>query len=420
MPITAHPFDVYAWYRLSTGIVQNGPIGVQIFPPLWGYMLTPIAYGYDWLSKIAPVWMGAYSMNSLPSAFNPDPTVVIAQVPGVLFNFAVKVPFLISDVLMTLLLYKIVVEYTNNRKLAEKGALLWFLNPLVIWISAAWGMWDTLPALLSMASVFFLVKKKIAFSAVCLSLSVALKLYPALFLVPIAFFLFRTDRANRWKNIARFLSVFSVSSLLLFVPYLNYIANFFVGSFGANSGVAAGSGGTPISLSYWSVASLNLLLNIPVNNVAIQVASTLSTVLVVVFIGLSYWKTSKFTFQKPIFDLFAAFLLSLLALFLSYRMVLEQWILWVLPFIVFFSAIGKVKSSLFWAVSFVAFVFAAFNCLLPLFFLPLAPWVGDVLLPMITWMISVWQQRIIFLAVLSIMFSSLLLMLTFKLNRNGP
>ena len=110
MPISAHPFDVYAWYASSLSLVKNGPFTLQSFPPLWyHYMMIPIAYGYNWLSGILS-WGGAIPMTSIPSALNFYPDFNVLYVPGMLFDTLVKIPFLISDIAITFLLYKIVEE----------------------------------------------------------------------------------------------------------------------------------------------------------------------------------------------------------------------------------------------------------------------------------------------------------------------
>ena len=190
MPFSAHPFDVYVWYDISMGIIRNGPFSIHLFPPLWyDYMMVPVAYAYNWLAGLFSVQ--AISIASLPTALNFYPSYNIQYVPGILFNSVVKFPFLISDIIATLLLYKTVQELTKDKGLAEKAAMFWFMNPFVIWISAGWGMWDTLPALFSLAAFFLLLRKRTMLSAVCLSLGVASKLYPALFLVPIAVYLFK-------------------------------------------------------------------------------------------------------------------------------------------------------------------------------------------------------------------------------------
>jgi Gpi18-like mannosyltransferase len=195
MPLSAHPFDVAVWYNISTNILRDGPFDLVAFPPLWyHYLMIPVAYTYAWLEGFFS--FGTIPMASLPATLNFYPTLNIEVIPGMLFNFVVKIPILISDIAITFLLYKIVKELTNNKGLAEKAAFLWFLNPLVIWISAGWGMWDSLPALFSLASFLFLLKKRFAVSAVCLSLAVALKLYPALFFIPILLYIYKISPLN--------------------------------------------------------------------------------------------------------------------------------------------------------------------------------------------------------------------------------
>ena len=170
MPISAHSFDVYVWYQNTNDLLSNGVFSLQDFPPFWyHYLMVPVAYSYDWLAGILPAWTGAVPMVSLPAALDFYPAYNVQVVPGLLFNFVVKLPFLISDVLLALLLYKIVNVLTSNKGLAEKATLLWFLNPFVIWISAGW-VWDTLPALFSLVTFYFLLKKKYALSGVALSI----------------------------------------------------------------------------------------------------------------------------------------------------------------------------------------------------------------------------------------------------------
>ena len=118
MPISAHPFDVYVWYNTSSNILKNGPLALQSFPPLWyHYMLIPVAYSYSWLSHIFS--SGTIPMSSLPSALNFYPSFNVQVVPGMLFNSIVKIPFLISDIAITFLLYKIVEELTLNKGLEK-------------------------------------------------------------------------------------------------------------------------------------------------------------------------------------------------------------------------------------------------------------------------------------------------------------
>jgi len=424
MPISAHPFDVSVWYGLSENILRDGPFSLQAFPPLWyHYILVPIAYSYDWLSGVLSTY--AIPMASIPTALDFYPSFNIQFVPGLLFNFLVKIPFLISDIALALLLYKIVEELTKSKGLAEKSAIIWFLNPFVIWISAGWGMWDTLTALFSLMAFFFVLKKKFALSAVSLSLGVASKLYPALFLVPIILYILKVNPVKeRVKNCLAFFSIFIIGLLLLFLPYLTQVASFF-SSYFLPSAAASGAITDPIvnplgfGLTYWSVYLLNRLINIPVSSGTFYFATILSVIMVAVSIALVFWKTSKLAVNKPVYDLALMMLLPVIALFLSYRIICEQWFVWLLPFLVILYVGGRIKRSLFWGASGVALLYSVLNCPLPFFFLPLAPWYANSLLSIVYAIWAVEIVRIITLAVLGCAFSIILILILLDFRRTN-
>lgn len=423
MPISAHPFDVYAWYLITTDISENGPFNLQNFPPLWGhYLLVPISYVYSWLANIFST--GAISMSSLSAALDFYPAYNIQFVPGLLFNFVVKFPFLISDIAVTLLLYKIVSELTENNVLAEKAALFWFLNPFLIWISAGWGMWDTLPVLFSLAAFYFLLHQKLGFSGVFLSLGVAAKLYPVLFLLPITFYLFKIiSKCNRWKKLALFYLIFIVTSSFLFFPYFGTIANFFNSYFMPSSLNGINVGFDPVvepvgfGLTYWSISLLNRLDIVSLTVSSVFFASIVSFILFGIFLTVIYWKVSKLSFQRPAFDLMLAMLFSIIALFLSYRIICEQFFVWLLPFLIILCVSGNIKTLLYWGASFVALLYSVLNCPLPYFFLPLAPLAENSLLSIVAvfWFID--PLRIISLVILGCIFSVLMLIVLVKLFR---
>jgi len=266
---------------------------------------------------------------------------------------------------------------------------------------------------------FFLLKKKFAYSAVCLSLGVASKLYPALFLVPIAIYILKVNPVNvRVKNCLAFFSVFIAISLLLFLPYLGQISSFFGGYFLPSAG-EPGAITDPVvnplgfGLTYWSVYLLNRLINIPVSSDVFSFITLLSVLMVVVSLLLVFWKTRKLAINRPAYDLALVMLLPLIALFLSYRIICEQWFVWLLPFLVILYVGGRVKRSLFWGASAVALLYSVLNCPLPFFFLPLSPWYSNSLLTLVSAFWTVEPVRIISLAVLGCIFSVILVLILF-------
>jgi Gpi18-like mannosyltransferase len=421
MPISAHPDDMYVFYLLSQKIVQNGPFSVQLVPPTNNYfMLIPISYAYNWFSNlflIKPI-----STSSIPSALNFYPTLNAKVVPDFLFNFFIKLPQLFSDTLTALFLYKIVNKLTANKGLAEKSAFLWFLNPYLIWISAVWGMWDSMAAMFSLLSVYFLMSKKITLSAVCLILGIASKLYPAMFFLPIVFYYMRTNSVNKSKNFMKFCLVFFSGLALLILPFVGEIISFFDTWFLPTQGVVTSFVYNPVTnplafgLTYWSVLLLDRVVNLHLSGSSIFLFSGL---LLVISATLTFRKISKMTFHNHESDLIASMLFCVLALFLSFRVVLEQWIIWTLPFLIILCMLGKVKVHFYWGISIIALLYACLNCPFPFFFLPIAPWFGNSLVTMVNFLLSAEAIRIGLLAILGCLFSFLLLLILFDINKRS-
>jgi hypothetical protein len=425
MPITAHPFDVYAWYTISDNILTKGPFAIQNFPPVWyHYMLVPVTYLYKFLNGISPLSTGPFLISSLPPELNFYPSLGIQYVPGLLFDFVVKLPFFISDILVSFILYKIVSLLTNNKGLSEKAALLWFLNPFVIWISAAWGMWDSLTVLFSLVSIYLLIKKKLVLSAVSLAIGVGLKIYPLLFLVPIGFYLLRIDLgAGKIRKILTYYSVFLLSAAIIFIPYIMALPWFFSDFLLPNtigiSSVVANPVVAPLGygLSYWSLSLLIPLFNFHISESAVFGLSFVSLASLVGGLILTYFKTSKYTFEKPAFGLIVTLLLSLISFFLTYRMVAEQYFIWAVPFIILLSIFANIKSIYYWIITTLALLYSILNCPLPFFFLPLTPWLKNGLLDLVQLFMSLDVFRVVILAIIGCIFSALFLLVLVNMSK---
>jgi hypothetical protein len=425
IPISAHPFDVYVWYNASTNIIQNGPLTVTVasFPPLWHhYFMIPIAYIYNWLSNFLNI--SAIAASSLPSGLNFYPSFGIQYIPNWLFNTIVKIPFLISDILIALLLYKIINQLTNKKDLAEKAALLWFLNPFVIFISAGWGTWDTLPALFSIAAFYFTLKKKYAISAIFFSLGVACKLYPLLFIAPLIIYILKTeDRAQKLKKSLIFFFIFLVFTLLLFLPYLGtisaFFSNYFLPTNATQTAVFSDQITSPLGfgLTYWAIFPLSRFFNFSISGTSISYVQIFSVILFIIALLLAYWKTTKLSFSNPAYGLAFTMFLPIAVLFLTYRIICEQFFVWLIPFFIILVISDKIKPSFFWSLSLIALLYAILNCPFPFFFLPLAPIGTNTLLGVVNFMLSCEPLRLTVLAISGTVFSILLLILMWQASK---
>jgi len=426
MPISAHPLDMYVWYEAALSVVKNGPLSVKFFPPVQGYLLlVPLAYLYSWLAHTFS-WgsFGPIPMASISPALNYYPTLDAQYVPGMLFSFVEKLPLLFSDFVATILLYKIVLSLTGKKGLAEAAAVLLFLNPYLIWVSAVWGMWDTLPALFSLACFYFLLKKKFVLSSACLAIGVFLKIYPLLFVIPMTFYVYRTSTSgDRLKNLAKFYSVIVVPLAVLLVAFsgsiMAFLTDWFLPSSNAVSAIVANPSAYPLGLglTYWTIFGPDRAIKYPLTSGFVSTMMVLSTALVLFSIGLSYLTIGKMGFRKPAYDLSAALLFCVFALFLSFRIVDEQFFVWALPFLIILCVGTKIKTSLYWGASFIALFYIILNCPLPLFFLPLSPWAGSSLAAFLQIFRSIQTVRVILLAILGCLFSAVTIFALIQINK---
>jgi hypothetical protein len=150
----------------------------------------------------------------------------------------------------------------------------------------------------------------------------------------------------------------------------------------------------------------------------VTVISVVSLVLLCGSMVLVYWRSSKLSFKTPMFDLSMAMLFCVAALFLSYRIICEQWFVWAIPFLVILSVGSRVRRGFVWGVSLLALLYSVLNCPLPFFFLPLAPWLSNSLVGMVHFVWWVESLRVASLVALGLSFSLLLLLFVVHLSRN--
>jgi Gpi18-like mannosyltransferase len=425
MPISAHPFDMYIWYHTTSTIVSGELAATDFFPPLQGsFFLIPISYIYNWLShSISLGAAGPISMDLIPHSLDFYPEAGIQVIPGLLFNFLVKLPNFVSDILVTILLYKIVLKMSNQTILAEKTAFLWFLNPFVIWISAGWGMWDSISVLFSFACFYFLMQKRYISASICLFAGVLTKFYPIVFLVPILFFILRDSKGLELrKNVLKFYSVFLIAlTILISLSYKSFFA-FCSDWLAPNVSFAANAATNPTlyplgyGLTYWSFSGILRILDLSISINLVTVLTLLSAILMVVLIVFVYWRTSKLMFENKFFELSIAFVLCLCALFLSLRVIPEQFLVWLLPFLILLIFSSKMKCGYYWILSIIALLYSISNCPLPYFFLPLYPWASYGLTIFVGFIGYIDTIRLIALIVLGCMFSAVVLIFLSRLR----
>lgn len=367
MPLTAHPFDVYAWYMYCAQVLSQGlDVGglMASLRPLWLLTLVPVAYVYDFLSSITGFM--AVSVAELPAQMNPQYGALF--VPDPLFCFLAKTPMLLADIATTIVLYRLVVKFLGVEK-AIKASFLLYLNPICIWISAAWGQYEAIPAFFTVLSLYLLVDERTVLSALSLLAATLYKVYPAVFLIPVSIYLFK--RVSR-ESLLRYYVVF-------FVPMLVYLVMGGVGVVGHLSSFVLGFFSTSTfyglfgyGLTYWSFSML-----FPLDS---SVWAPLSSLLMVVLVSISLYHVLRGRFGGALRELSVGTFLMFGAVLLSYRFVGETRVVWLLPFLTLMLVEGVVSERLYSLLSLTAFLYAQKN--FPYYLLPVAALNKNILNPL--------------------------------------
>lgn len=358
-PFTGHPFDIYVWYQASLSILKGNliPSGGFTMMPAWYYTIVPISYAYHWLSPILSAHPTAF--DSLPPTLQSAANWTIPQgahvllVTDWLYNLLIKIPGIISDLIAGFVIYRITLPSYGLRA-ATLSFALWLLNPMLIWVSSVWGMYDSLPALFSLLAIYFLLEQKYMLSSIMEIIAISYKLY-AVFLIPVLLIYYYRSGLPVKKLFAP-IALSSVLGVVFFFPLITHgVQNYF--------STQAQSGATPqaFGLTYWSIEPF------------LQISpSALNTLNILVYTGLLslFLALSLFMVKKGKEDSVFVFGLALTSvIFFSYPTVSEQWYVWLLPTLIILSIKKLTTFRFVIALSIVSLVYSWINSQFVAFFL---------------------------------------------------
>ena len=191
-----------AGYLVSTGLNPYQAHLITIFssnPDLTG--INPIiGYPPPWPLLLGLIYR--LSFNIVPNLF--------------LYNFAIKVPVMASNVGLAYLVKTIMKRTGASERKIQAAWLFLLFNPFILLTTTAWGEFDTLIALLCVASLYFLSRGMIGKSALLLSLSVVLKpISLPLLGLPLLF-----SPTKNWRKISIYILIsIAVVLSLWFLPF---------------------------------------------------------------------------------------------------------------------------------------------------------------------------------------------------------
>lgn len=276
-------------------VLKVYPTTLFNYPPLVYFSLGPVSY------------LMSLGVNSdVLKNFILDLPSLLGDIRLNTLLLLLKLPYLFFDLGIAALLYQL-FDKEKNKILA---LTLWIFNPVNLYATYMLGQFDVIPTFIAVLALFFAVKKNRVFlSAFFLGLGAAYKIFPALFLIPLA--LLETDVVKRLK--------------ILGIGAATYIATIlpFIGSTGFR-GTALVAGQTTKSL----------YAAIPISGGE----SVMIFPLLITFFYLIYY------FRKNLKEGLWAKFLSLLVLFFVLTHFHPQWFLWITPFLL----IDYVKNRKHW------------------------------------------------------------------------
>lgn len=180
-PYSSWTYDVYPYYSATVGSLSGEGIYGQVmysYPPLFQVVTYPLTLILSLF--IDPGTFGSFQ----PSMIDVGNTtrILVPFVTSPAFNLAIKLPMIIGDLLVGLFIYQI-IKNLGNEVWARRAFILWILNPLAIVTGSMMGQFDILPALMTVAALYFALKQKYFVVGLLLGMGTLFKVYPIFLLV---------------------------------------------------------------------------------------------------------------------------------------------------------------------------------------------------------------------------------------------
>lgn len=339
-PFTGTTFDIYPGYASLVSLLGGSPLyGERAFsyPPLFVILVFPLVFLLSLFvepASFAACPPSVYELSLVVGTISP-------VVTSPLFNLVYKIPMILADLLVGAIIFRFLSEEPTSQKQAKKAYLFWFLNPLVIHVSAVHGAFDSICVLFTLIAVVFLIKERYFDAGIALGLGVVTKVYP-IYLVPLFLgavvgrSLFARVSGRRVRSMIFLRNLFAIGlggvlvALLFFMPLLDFLDALSVrASTPVISGMNAGF------IQY--LPFMNTIAGFDLNTVLIQTVFLMfmvGTTTTVAILLARTWARNGEPRQKAI--ILSACMMSMIAVF-TLPSTFPQYFLWFIPFLALLS-----------------------------------------------------------------------------------
>ncbi|MBR6203815.1 MAG: DUF2029 domain-containing protein [Candidatus Methanomethylophilaceae archaeon] len=190
-PTLSYPFDQTYWsIDIANAEAGYGLYGLPGFyyTPVWGYLL-----GFDGLVMNAFTDLGemGYRFVDLVGIESLTRPYYTATVSTPEFSLLVKAAMILADVAVGYMVYRMTLSSTGSKKDATASFAIWFLCPVVVYMSGIQAQFDCISAMLALLSVLLLEKDHAFLAGMTFSIAALTKLFPAALLFVLAIYIVR-------------------------------------------------------------------------------------------------------------------------------------------------------------------------------------------------------------------------------------
>lgn len=331
--ISAWNYDVRVWHQFAFELSE----GIEVYsfknfsyPPGAAAILSVIVYP---LIKFVPseLWGGVdpwlYKLSVDSWLFDP-------LVTSPIFNYILKLPLLIAEIIIVYSSYLVYRDRIgeNNSKLF---ILLFYLNPLVLFISAIHGQLDILPLLFLYLSFLLLISRRsYIISGIMFGISISFKMFP-LFILPSIVILILSNKSEDLKSRFRSLKNFIIGLLppiMLMAIYFFFNRDAYVSVF-RRFGTLGFEGSLNIGFINYIPSLWPLIQN---NSIAlVNIMTGLLLISLILFNLFLFIKVVRKTKHSYDITYYIVIICSIIPIYLFSQRTNPNYLLWIMPFVTY-------------------------------------------------------------------------------------
>ncbi|WKZ26011.1 MAG: glycosyltransferase 87 family protein [bacterium] len=336
--------NVTNFYDYLWDLPEDHPY-LSIYPRhLFNY--PPLPYFFLGGASLLTTWIVDSGVHT---AFILDFESTLGNVQLNLLLFLLKLPYFIFDIAVAFILMTFFKE--RKEKIIVFG--LWMINPINLYATYMVGQFDIIPTFLSVAALYYAIKKdNLTLSAILLGLGAGFKIFPLLFIVPLAFF-----KQSWWERI-KILFTSGITYALFAYPFI----------------MSEGFRKTALLASQ---TTKSFYAQIPVSGGQSVILFLVAVIFLYIF--YFYHKTRiEFLWQR---------FFSVLLIFFIFTHSHPQWLLWITPFLIIDLVVSKFKH---WPL--LLGIFISFIMLVTFFDPGLSIWLFAPINPSLYGQAGIWSQ----------------------------